>query len=99
MNADTDDELDVVTAIPPEMFDGLTDEEDIDDEHLYGDDTVRSKCRRKMILKVRRIWNVLATFVSRSAKLAIHLQRPRLSINVDAFYVCKMKIWEIVHRL
>ena len=36
-NADTDDELDVVTSILPEMFDGLTDDEDIDDEHLYGD--------------------------------------------------------------
>ena len=40
MNADTDDELDVVTAIPPMMFDGLTDEEDIDDEQLYGDESM-----------------------------------------------------------
>ena len=40
MNADTGDELDVVTAIPPEMFDDLTDEEDIDDEQLYGDESM-----------------------------------------------------------
>ena len=39
LNADTDDELDVVTAVPPEMFDGLTDEEDIDDEQLYSDES------------------------------------------------------------
>ena len=40
LNADTDDELDVVTAIPPNMFNGLTDEEGIDDEQLYSDDSL-----------------------------------------------------------
>ena len=40
LNADTDDELDVVTAIPPKMFDDLTDEEDIDDQQLYGDESI-----------------------------------------------------------
>ena len=40
LNADTDGELDVVSAIPPEIFDGLTDEEDIYDEQLYGDETL-----------------------------------------------------------
>ena len=40
LNADTDDELDVVTAIPPKMFDDLTDEEDIDDQQLYGDESL-----------------------------------------------------------
>ena len=38
LNADTDDEIDVVITILPEMFDGLTDEEDIDDKQLYGDE-------------------------------------------------------------
>ena len=33
---ETYDELDVVTVMSPEMLDGLTDEEDIDDEELYG---------------------------------------------------------------
>ena len=40
MNAETEDELNVVTAIPPEMFDGLTAEEDIDDDQPYGDESL-----------------------------------------------------------
>ena len=70
MNDDTDDELDVVTAIPPEMFDGLTDEEDIDDEQLYGDETniaATFEIPAKNDSELQRICNVLRTFVSRSA--------------------------------
>lgn len=33
-----DDEVDIVAAIPPEQFDGITDEEDIDDECLEVDE-------------------------------------------------------------
>lgn len=36
--SDTDDELETIAAIPPEMFDGITDEEDIDDNLLTGEE-------------------------------------------------------------
>lgn len=36
--SDTDDELETIAAIPPEMFDGITDEEDIDDHLLTGEE-------------------------------------------------------------
>ena len=48
---------------------------------------------------VRRIWNVLGTCVSRKVKLAIHLQCPRSTINLDVFYLRKIKIREIVYHL
>ena len=63
--ADTNDELDVVTAIPPEMFDGITDEVDIrvDDEmemEIAGTFEIQAKNDSEGA-------NVLGTFVSRSA--------------------------------
>ena len=38
LNFDTRDKIDGATVIPLELFDGLSDEEDVDNEYLYGDE-------------------------------------------------------------
>lgn len=52
--SDTDDEIGTVIAIPPEAFDGITDEEDIDEEDLKANESLEKEIAGTFEIETRK---------------------------------------------